>query len=289
MPVWLQSIAALLCIGSSFAIRSRTPSYATSRKATSLDSAISGTQPSSNNTSSLNETRIYCSGSSFGWDLRISSCLDALFQFDSTQVDANFGSRDRGSFDVPLPARSLSGDGNCALTIDISRAIVDQASWKDIRDAADDLIYNCVIRGHPSEGGLATSLGRHRHLSIKMTAYTPNVHCYRSRGFAPQDCGEACHQIELTSHNVKLLHEGGGPGDLTVPYVVQPALQDCIYTVDVAGAEDWESTYHIWEAMVALDDMCARFGKVGTAYGLGQDGNVIVELGTGSAASISKP
>ena len=51
--------------------------------------------------------------------------------------------------------------------------------------------------------------------------------------------------------------------------VFRSALEDCIYTVDVAGAEDWESTYHIWEAMVALDDMCARFGKVGTAYGLG--------------------
>ena len=46
-------------------------------------------------------------------------------------------------------------------------------------------------------------------------------------------------------------------------------MDECVYTINVAGAEDQESTYHIWEAMVALDDMCARFGEVGTAYGLG--------------------
>ena len=43
----------------------------------------------------------------------------------------------------------------------------------------------------------------------------------------------------------------------------------CGYTVYVAGADDSESTAHIWEAMVALDDMCASIGKTGTAFGLG--------------------
>lgn len=43
----------------------------------------------------------------------------------------------------------------------------------------------------------------------------------------------------------------------------------CGYTVYLAGDEDSESTNHIWEAMVALDDMCARVGKTGTAFGLG--------------------
>ena len=79
-----------------------------------------------------------------------------------------------------------------------------------------------------------------------------------------------------------------------------------MYTVDVAGTADRESTYHIWEAMVALDDMCARFGRIGIAYGLGssacfnfrndkmdselllgRDGKVIVELNSRNTPTIS--
>lgn len=48
------------------------------------------------------------------------------------------------------------------------------------------------------------------------------------------------------------------------------AHHTCVYRVDLAGADDLESRYHIWEAMVALNDMCAKQGKLGTAYGLGQ-------------------
>lgn len=79
----------------------------------------------------------------------------------------------------------------------------------------------------------------------------------------------------------------------------------CGYTVDVAGEKDSETRYHLWEAMVALDDMCVRFGKIGTAYALGtctfpfycafgnilsstgQDKKVIVEVGRGRRASIA--
>jgi len=46
--------------------------------------------------------------------------------------------------------------------------------------------------------------------------------------------------------------------------------QRCVYRVDLAGADDMETRYHIWEAMVALQDMCEGYGKGGTAYGLGQ-------------------
>jgi len=45
--------------------------------------------------------------------------------------------------------------------------------------------------------------------------------------------------------------------------------QRCVYRVDLAGADDMETRYHVWEAMVALQDMCADDDKGGTAYGLG--------------------
>lgn len=34
---------------------------------------------------------------------------------------------------------------------------------------------------------------------------------------------------------------------------------------------DFESFYHLWEATVALNAMCVRAGKRGTATGLGRD------------------
>lgn len=45
--------------------------------------------------------------------------------------------------------------------------------------------------------------------------------------------------------------------------------QGCVYRVNLAGADDIETRYRIWEAMVALQDMCAADRKAGIAYGLG--------------------
>lgn len=47
------------------------------------------------------------------------------------------------------------------------------------------------------------------------------------------------------------------------------AQQSCAYKVDEAGMDDYISTMDIWEAMTALDFMCAHKGMVGTAYALG--------------------
>lgn len=157
------------------------------------------------------------------------------------------------------------------------------------------------------------------------------MRCERPRGGAPSDCSDVYRRMEISYFDEQLVHEGAVVEDILVPHVMQPgmfvfhqlkfllhhesllsvfsffsALQGCVYTVDVASAADRESTYHIWEAMVALDDMCARFGRIGTAYGLGlsacfnvcvygiasdlllgRDGKVIVELNSRNTPTIS--
>ena len=45
--------------------------------------------------------------------------------------------------------------------------------------------------------------------------------------------------------------------------------RDCHYRINLAGADDVESHYHIWEAMVALNELCVKQRKSGIAYDLG--------------------
>ena len=129
---------------------------------------------------------------------------------------------------------------------------------------------------------------------LEMKAYKPKVRCINPRGQAspPEDCNEVYDNMLLSEIVTDIRHTRQSASDIEVPYVVQPGRPiksvssfqccelsliqyhfvvqpDCEYRIDLAGADDRETRYNIWEAMVALDQMCTDLGKMGIAYGLG--------------------
>ena len=110
MRIWLQSIAVLVSIDTSFAVREFSLSPHVASRRTTLENANNGTQVLGQNNSSTDEINFHCMGSSYGWNLRVTSCLDALFQIEPRRDLETFGNRYRGDFDVPLPSRTLSGE-----------------------------------------------------------------------------------------------------------------------------------------------------------------------------------
>ena len=44
----------------------------------------------------------------------------------------------------------------------------------------------------------------------------------------------------------------------------------CIVTLDTIGREDIATWYEVWAAVMAVDDMCMRFGRVGKAMEIGK-------------------
>lgn len=51
---------------------------------------------------------------------------------------------------------------------------------------------------------------------------------------------------------------------------VPAVAESCEIAIETTGPVDTASWYSIWEAVVALEGMCERAGKVGTAYALGK-------------------
>lgn len=108
--IGLPTIAVLFGIDGTFGSEeSLLPSYTVLSQRNAQEKEINETQLWRNNISSFTETRIYCSGAMYGWDLQQSSCRDAVLQFEPTREIETFGNRHQGDFDIPLPSRTLSG------------------------------------------------------------------------------------------------------------------------------------------------------------------------------------
>ncbi|KAG7008875.1 hypothetical protein G7Y79_00004g014590 [Physcia stellaris] len=228
------------------------------------------------NFTSLNDTQFHCSGEEYGSDLSFRSCLDALDHgLGHDTHPLSFGHRDSpGSFDVRLPARVSSADGRTAYTLQIEEIFVDEWTMEEAYNAGAALAQKCVGGGTHAraEGGVVSGLGRNGRMWMELTAYNPHVRCEHPRArTAPRDCEHIYSTMHMSETYEHFVHERSRRTDTMVPWTVWPRIPECGYTVYVAGAEDSESTAHIWEAMVALDDMCARIGKAGTAFGLELD------------------
>lgn len=44
---------------------------------------------------------------------------------------------------------------------------------------------------------------------------------------------------------------------------------NCMFIIDSTGSAETASWNLLWQAMVAINGMCTRFGRTGTAYALG--------------------
>ncbi|KAF6231089.1 hypothetical protein HO173_010789 [Letharia columbiana] len=125
---------------------------------------------------------------SYGRYLNQASCNSALAKISQVTTPITFGERGTGTWDVVLPRRYLSDDGQCAIDVkvDLNGAQRDVSNYLQITNAASAVLRDCVQMRQPSTGGLVTNLGiRYRSLSAEISRYYPNVECRDQTTSAP--------------------------------------------------------------------------------------------------------
>ncbi|CAF9934844.1 MAG: hypothetical protein ALECFALPRED_006161 [Alectoria fallacina] len=63
-----------------------------------------------------------------------------------------------------------------------------------------------------------------------------------------------------------------------LPQVLTEPTGKCSITVDTTAPNDAASWYDLWQAVVALDGMCARGGRAGKSRFLGIGRKLVVEI-----------
>ena len=238
----------------------------------------------------LDAPRIICNGDVYRRDLRRSSCVNAYYGISNDQQWVLFGTRGgRVQWHIDLPYRWISEDGLCVFDIyTANESIVDEARMEDFRLAASNLIHNCIptTAGSP-QGGIALGLGRHGNLGLIMTSFKPSIRCMNppGRGRAPEDCYEIVNKM-LAGKEYLSFGRAGTPGvQIALPLQMANEDRTCTATIDITRSSALESWYNIWEKMVAVDRMCTSQDLEGTAFGLGANGGIFLEMRRGSPAS----
>ncbi|KAG6986474.1 hypothetical protein G7Y79_00082g100900 [Physcia stellaris] len=246
----------------------------------------------------LNASRVVCNAAIYRHDLRGESCLDALAGIGDDQQYVSFGPRHTGhDFYIPLPYRWISSDGLCVFDIFIpNNHVADWARMNDFNEAAAHLTDECLSEGgEPSEGGIATGIGLHSHLSLIMTSYKPTVRCSNPVAHEPRDCDEILLTM-LTSRGTQTFGPAGVPGvQVHLPFEMangtlspypSPNYEAVPLSTFVAlsftRAPALASWYQIWEEVVAVEGMCADEDREGMAYSIGSRRNMFLELKGGS-------
>lgn len=133
-------------------------------------------------------------------------------------------------------------------------------------------LIDICVRGHPNQGGVASNLGEHGALAVRITPYRPNVQC-GNRGTAPPFM--ACRTVldEMPASDVR---QRFGPVDDPMAQVIVPRRytdvgQRCGFTVDTIGSTDVADWYKLWAAAVSVEVMCIEAREAGgVAFDLGE-------------------
>ncbi len=84
--------------------------------------------------------------------------------------------------------------------------------------------------------------------------------------------------MKASTSQTSFAAQGAGPAVEILPQILEAPTGDCRIVVDLDAPQDIGSWYDIWQAAVALDGMCARGGKAGTARFLGTERKLRVEV-----------
>lgn len=241
--------------------------------------------------SDLKLPRVYCNGNVYRRNLRESSCVNALQEIPQDPTRVALGARGGPTdFDVGLPFRWISDDGLCVFDIYIPRDdIIDQASTYEFHQAAFNLVHSCISGSGTPTGGIVTGIGRYGRLGLIMTSYEPAVRCQRAVGLEPSNCLDIELNMPVTK-TVQVFGQAGEAGvEIELPYTLSNDDNTCTVTIENRGSADLLSWYDIWENVVAVEGICARFERDGTAFALGSRRNIFVDLkgGTASQAATS--
>ncbi|KAL8831103.1 MAG: hypothetical protein Q9191_001052 [Dirinaria sp. TL-2023a] len=236
--------------------------------------------------SNPNAIQIHCNGDVYRRNLRESSCVDALQEIPQSLARAVVGARGGPiQFAVDLPFRWISDDGLCVFDIYIPHHdTVDEASMSEFHDAAFNLVHNCISGSGTPVGGVATGIGRYRRLGLIMTSYQPTVRCDAAVGPAPTDCLDILMDMPATTTAQVFGRAGEAGVQVQLPYQLRNDDGTCLVTVETTGSASFLGWYDVWENLVAVEGMCARDERYGTAYALGSRRNVFVHMRGGTAS-----
>ncbi|KAF6217990.1 hypothetical protein HO133_006402 [Letharia lupina] len=228
---------------------------------------------------SLTLPTVHCDGVTYKSNLLSASCADAYRTIPRTTKLLTFGDREDGDFEVPLPYRWVSSDGLCIFEIaKIADTPVAYATLRDFERAAFMLLTTCFADGR-TEGGIAGNLGPGvLSLGLIMTSNRQIVQCTGPTG-PPRD---SCYSIIATMPALKeqqlFSRSPGGHVNVRIPDSFESQDGRCIVTLDTIGREDIATWYEVWAAVMAVDDMCMRFGRVGKAMEIGAFRRLFLEI-----------
>ncbi|KAF6232076.1 hypothetical protein HO173_009670 [Letharia columbiana] len=215
----------------------------------------------------------------YGRRLDFRDCRDAYSYIQRTNERVSRIAQ-RGSGlpqDMGLPQRALGSKGKCRIDSEIIAPYdTARASPKNIAEASYALIERCA----PRSGGIAINIGGDNHLAVLLQSYTSTVRCKDSD--VPWS-REACAMIQggMKADDKQRLF-----GDSFLDPAVEEDLplelvsrdEKCVLKILSNAPTDTESWYHLWEVSVALNAICVRAGRRGTADRLGMHGNLVMEI-----------
>ena len=84
--------------------------------------------------------------------------------------------------------------------------------------------------------------------------------------------------MKVSRDQTSFAASGVDPAAEVLPQTLTEPTGTCSITIDIDAPDDVGSWYDIWQAVVALDGMCARSGKVGKARFLGAGRKLTVRI-----------
>ena len=208
----------------------------------------SPSRPTPSSNTSLGVPDISCNGTTYGKNLNVGSCLQALGKMPTGSRSVVFGQRGRGDWEANLPLRVLSTNGVCA--IDVSHragAIFDSISPSELKESARILIDVCV-RGKLNTGGVLSNIGKHGNLALRVTPYRPKVRCGPEGSSPPPvDCRNLVDRMPADGAKQVFGPKDDPDPEITVqlPKSLTTTVQQCQVVVDTLlpgegkDATDW--------------------------------------------------
>lgn len=229
------------------------------------------TNASSLDTLSAGPPKYTCNGKSFGRNLNVVSCTDALNSMSDFHLPRTFGERGEGDWDVPLPFRFLSRDGLCAIDVSHKAGTLFDTIIPTVMKLNVEALLNICVKGTPNQGGVATNIGENGALSVRMTPYRPNVHCEGpNTGPPPRTCRKILDQLPVDGTQRKFGRRDDPEAQVLVPRQWSTSERRCTFVVDTIFSTDVSDFYKLWAAAIAVEVMCVESrGEGGLGAGLG--------------------
>ena len=227
-----------------------------------------------------------CSGAQYGWNLDISSCLDALAQLDRTSdKEQSWGPRRGASsdYDIAFPRTYWSTDLSCVVIPILAPGHTHAlASIQQVAVGASILLRECVNKPPNHPGGLAMDISPDHALGVIVSGYAPRpVHCFGRVG--SDDIEPACQDMLNTmeaSRRMTVFAAESSPRSPVVrlPKTISSLDRRCFVTIQTTGRSDLENWERIWEDASLATAKCIRRGQAGEVAGLGLDGRLVVTV-----------